>query len=354
MDSLTQFALGAAISTLCLGKSLGPRKAAILGGTLGTLPDLDVFLPFDSPVDSFVLHRGWTHALATHAIATPILGELIVRLFSALRDHRYLVWWTVFLCLSTHAIIDAMTVYGTRLFLPFNPEPVGVGSIFIIDPLYTLPLFIVTVWALGDKDWSRRLHRGVRAALIFSTAYMVLGVALQNHAENRAETIFADAGIKPDQIFAIAAPLNTVVWKVIGLEDDRYHNLYLSLLDGDHDPVIYSHPRHPELIACLNGNESFEKLEWFSRGYYRTELEGDKIVISDLRMGLTPNYVFRFAVAEATGNAFRSIPPQRAPTGERTADGDWEWLWARMLGRPATRTGEGATSQKIEPMTSPC
>jgi len=114
MDSLTQFALGATISTLCLGKKLGPRKAATLGGALGTLPDLDVFLPFDNPVDSFVLHRGWTHAFVIHIVATPILGEVITRLSSALRDYRVLVWWTVFLCLTTHAIIDAMTVYGTR------------------------------------------------------------------------------------------------------------------------------------------------------------------------------------------------------------------------------------------------
>ncbi|MEP1933318.1 MAG: metal-dependent hydrolase, partial [Roseibium sp.] len=69
MDSLTQFTLGAAVSALCLGKVLGPRRAAILGGVLGTIPDLDVFLPFDDPVDAFVLHRGWTHSLFVHIAA---------------------------------------------------------------------------------------------------------------------------------------------------------------------------------------------------------------------------------------------------------------------------------------------
>ena len=127
MDSLTQFALGATVTALCLGKPLGPRKAAILGGVLGTLPDLDVFLPFDTPVDSFVLHRGWSHAFAVHALATPVVGEVLVRLFSSLRDRRALVWLTVFLCFTTHAIIDGITVYGTRIFLPFYPDPVGVG-----------------------------------------------------------------------------------------------------------------------------------------------------------------------------------------------------------------------------------
>ena len=72
MDSLTQFLLGAAVSTACLGKTLGPRKAALVGGALGTLPDLDVFIPFDDPVDSFVLHRGATHSLFIQALAAPV------------------------------------------------------------------------------------------------------------------------------------------------------------------------------------------------------------------------------------------------------------------------------------------
>jgi len=355
MDSLTQFALGAAVSTFCLGKKLGPRKAAILGGALGTLPDLDVLLPFDDPVDSFVLHRGWSHAFAVHVVATPILGEIIVRVASSLRDHRWLVWATVFLCLTTHAMIDAMTVYGTRIFWPFSHDPVGLGSVFIIDPIYTIPLFFVTVWALGDREWSRRLQRAVTGALIFSSAYMALSVVLQSHAETRARAIFAEAGIEPTEVFAIAAPLNTVVWKVMALEDGRYHNLYLSLLDGDHTPVIYSHPRHPELIECLDGNEAFGKLAWFSRGYYRTERQGDKIIVSDLRMGLTPNYVFRFAVAEDADDTLREIYPLRASTGERTAEGDWQWLWKRLRGQPATRSGEaGGAGQSVASEVKAC
>ncbi|AXI44567.1 hypothetical protein C1J03_00085 [Sulfitobacter sp. SK012] len=238
MDSLTQFVLGSTISVLCLGKTLGPRKAALLGGALGTLPDLDVFLSFDTAVDEFVLHRGWTHALATHAVAAPVIGELLVRSIRRLKDHRALVWWTVFLCFSTHAIIDAMTVYGTRLFWPFYQDPVGVGSIFIIDPIYTLPLLGTAIWALSRRDWSRPLGRGITLALVFSTAYLGLGVMLQAQAEYRAKAIFAKAGISTDSVFAIAAPFNIVLWKVIGLEEDRYHNLYLSMFGNDQQASV--------------------------------------------------------------------------------------------------------------------
>ena len=62
MDSLTQFVLGSTISVLCLGKTLGPRNAALLGGVPGTTPDLDVFLSFDTTIDAFVMHRGCPEA----------------------------------------------------------------------------------------------------------------------------------------------------------------------------------------------------------------------------------------------------------------------------------------------------
>ena len=72
MDSVTQFALGATVGAAVLGKRLGVRRAAIAGGLLGTLPDLDVYIPVDDPVESFVGHRGATHSLIVHALITPL------------------------------------------------------------------------------------------------------------------------------------------------------------------------------------------------------------------------------------------------------------------------------------------
>ncbi|MGB1977999.1 MAG: metal-dependent hydrolase, partial [Pseudoalteromonas tetraodonis] len=45
MDSLTQVALGSAVGYTVLGNKVG-RKAVAWGAILGTLPDLDVFLPY--------------------------------------------------------------------------------------------------------------------------------------------------------------------------------------------------------------------------------------------------------------------------------------------------------------------
>ncbi len=342
MDSLTQFVLGAAVSTVCLGKAVGPRKAALIGGALGTLPDLDVFIPFDDPVDSFVYHRGWSHSVFIHALATPVIGEALVRLFKGLRERRYLTWLAVFLCLSTHAFIDAMTVYGTRIFWPVYPDPVGVGSVFIIDPVYSLPLLAAVIWALCTKTWTARLRKFVTGVLVFSFAYLGLSVVVQRHVETRALAIFKERGSEPEQIMALAAPFSILVWKVIGLHEDRYENLYVSLLDRAGDPEIYSHPRHPELSACLGETTAFEKLVWFSRGFYRAGLDGDKVVVSDLRMGLTPAYVFSFAIGELDDDGIRAVPPRRLAGLSRVESDDWDWFTARLQGRPAIRRVEAA------------
>lgn len=322
----------------------------MLGGVLGSVPDLDVLLPFDSPVDTFVYHRGWTHSVFVHALATPLVGELLTRSFAALRQHRSTVWITVFLIFSTHAVIDAITVYGTRLFWPLYPDPVGVGAVFIIDPLYTLPLLIAVIWSLARKDWSVRLGRGLTAALVVSSAYMGLAMGLQAHVESRAKAIFAKAGIDTQEVFAIAAPFTTIVWKVIGREEDQYHNLYLSLFDDDDQARLYTHPRRADLAACLDGNDAFEKLQWFSRGYYRTDLEAGKLIVSDLRMGLTPYYVFRFALAEQNGTDVAWTDPIPMERQIETLDQDLSWLSERFFGRPSIRMAEADGSESASDM----
>ena len=60
MDSLTQFTLGAALGQAVLGRKLGWR-AALAGGLVATIPDLDVMVPFDDPIADFTYHMMQWH-----------------------------------------------------------------------------------------------------------------------------------------------------------------------------------------------------------------------------------------------------------------------------------------------------
>ena len=63
MDSLSQIALGAAVSVAVMGRRTAVWKAALWGAVAGTLPDLDVLIDHGDAIRNMVLHRGETHAL---------------------------------------------------------------------------------------------------------------------------------------------------------------------------------------------------------------------------------------------------------------------------------------------------
>ena len=141
MDSISQAALGAAVGVAVMGRTRPVWQAALTGAVVGTLPDLDVFVDQGDPIRNMVLHRAETHALFWQALASPVLGLLLAVITNSQPLFRR--WWLmVVLTLFTHSALDAMTVYGTQIALPFSSYPVGLGSLFIIDPLYTLPLLI--------------------------------------------------------------------------------------------------------------------------------------------------------------------------------------------------------------------
>ncbi len=339
MDSVTQFALGATVSAALLGPKIGPRKAIILGGLLGTVPDLDTFLPSDNPVSSFTSHRGATHSLIVHTTLAVVCAEPLVRAVKSLRDQRILTYLAVYLIFATHALIDAITVYGTRLLWPVNPDPVGVGSMFIIDPLYTLPLLVVVIWALFLSQYTARFRRWVWGALTVTTAYMLISIPIQSAVEARAHTILADKGITPERLIAIPTPFNILYWKAIVVDETRYINMYLSAFGND-NPTVYEYPRRTDLMACLGNDPTFQELAAFSKGFYNLETQDRSIVMSDLRMGMTPNYVFRFKIAEYGLDGVTAVAtPTRLET-IRGAEGDFGWLWAGIAGPGATRPAE--------------
>ncbi len=336
MDSVTQFALGAGVGAAVLGRAVGPRKAALVGGVLGTLPDLDVYFPYENPVDSFTLHRGPSHSLFVQAAVTPVLGEAIRLMFRDLRDRRVLVWVAVYLCLATHALLDAMTIYGTRIFWPFWTEPIGIGSVFIIDPLYTIPLLVAMVWAFSIGGWSARFQRCLSVALVLSTAYLGWTAAAQQVMRGKAEALFAGAA----PLLVTPTPFNSVLWKVTAVSPDSYFNAYLNVFGDAAGTTIYRHPRRPSGLACPEGIELFDRLAAFSKGFYRIDRAGDDILIADLRMGMTPNYVFRFRVATQQGDRAVPAAPKRVFSERRREEGDLDWLFARMAGGNTMRLAE--------------
>lgn len=333
MDSVTQAALGSAVGGAVLGRRLGWRAFA-WGAGLGTLPDLDVLLSYGGPVADFVFHRGASHAIAVHTLAAPLLGAVAWRLHRA-RGAGLAQWvLAVWLVLVTHALLDAVTIYGTRLLLPFSDQAVGLGSLFIIDPLYTLPLLAGIAAALGGRV-GRRARRWNLAGLALSTLYVGWSIVAQQQVLNVAEAALAERGIEPAQVLATPAPFNTVLWRIVAMTapgDDYYEGYYT--LGSGREPRLTRFPSRPGLLEPLAGTPAVQRLQAFTDGYYAVGLQGDRVVITDLRMGAAPAYAFAFAVGERQDGSVVPRPDVAATTPRPPLDRILGEMLACARGQP--------------------
>lgn len=322
MDSVSQLALGAAVGIAVMGRRTAVWKAALWGGVCGTLPDLDAFVDHGDPVSNMTLHRGASHALLYLSLAAPLLAALAARLHG--EPDRFRRWWlALWLALVTHPLLDTMTVYGTQLLLPLSSEPLGLGSIFIIDPLYTLPLLVGVAAALLARNGMRGL-RWNRAGLALSSAYLAWSFAAQQQVSAVARAALEAQGLRVERLLVTPTPFNTLLWRVLAMTPEGYLEGFDSLLDGSKRLHFDAFPRGAALHERLEGNRHAARLAWFSRGFYKTaQLADGRITVSDLRMGQEPHYGFSFALAAPVGGALRPIPPEQL--GSRPA------VWPTLL-----------------------
>ncbi len=331
MDSLTQLALGAAVGVAAMGRRTAPWKAALVGAIAGTLPDLDVFVDHGDPVSNMVLHRAESHALLWLSLAAPLLGALAA---AAMREWGAWQRWSlaVWLALVTHPLLDALTVYGTQLLLPFTNHPYGLGSVFIIDPLVTLPLLVGTGVALARRDAAARL-RANAWGLGLALAYLAWAAIAQQHVRGVAERSLAAQGVSADRVLVTPAPLQTLLWRVVAVSGDRYLEGFYSVLDDVPSIQFDRFDRGLALAEPLQGHAPLAAIQRFSHGYYKLSRDGDTVRVHDLRMGQEPDYVFAFVVGRGTTQV-QPVSPPIAVGGRGDAAAGLRWLWPRMLGEP--------------------
>lgn len=334
MDSLSQFALGAAVAHAVVGKQLGPR-ALLLGGALGTLPDLDVLVPMGGAIADYSYHRSWSHSWLVHAAVTVPLAWLLRRGWLASLSFSRLCW-AVFLVLATHALLDASTIYGTQLFWPLAGQPIGLGSIFIIDPLYTLPLLVGIVLAWRNRE--RAAHWN-RLGLGLSSAYLLWSIIAQQWIRSQAEQDLAQRGIQASQLLVTAAPFNTFLWRMVAIDDDIYFEGFDSLLDGA-PPDWYAYPRSPEAVTGVKDSWAVQRVDWFTKGAWAASIEDDALILADVRMGIEPSYVFRFRVAQGLPEGgWQVVPDSLQRVGFRRDSLGWS---LRRIFRAIPKPGASA------------
>jgi inner membrane protein len=340
MDSLTQIVLGAAVGEMVAGRKLG-YKAALWGGIAGTIPDLDVlFGLFLDPVDYLAVHRGFTHSIFFSAVVAPVLALSVQRLYrnsvATFRDW----FWLFYLALLTHPILDLFTGYGTQFLYPITSYAFEFNSIFIIDPLYTLPLLICLVIALMIPKTSNLRTKWAITGLTVSTLYLLVTVIFKWMAVPVFKAELNRQGIEYSRMITVPGPFNSILWRALAETDDGYWQGHYSLLDRPGSEVsFYFTPRNEHKLDDLSDSRAVQRLLWFSKGYYHiTEIDGN-LHFNDLRFGSynswsgdMQNYVFTFQITQYSDNTENvSFTQVQLPVEIRWED--FSFLWARTLGQ---------------------
>ncbi len=340
MDSLSQFALGAAVAVSVLGRRTAVWKAALWGGVVATLPDLDALISFDDAILDMTRHRAESHGYFYLTLAALVIGWLSHRISMAaafsrahltLGLHHWLV--AAWLVLVTHATLDYFTVYGTQLFQPFSDFPFGLGSIFIIDPLYTLPLIAGLLLSLIRPGKSPALWAHLGLAL--STAYLLWTVAGQQIArEVGLQSIPKSEGT--GKLLVTPAPFNTLLWRLVWVTDTEYYEGWYSFFDKTATVKWERYDRGADLIARYSENPGVQRLASFSQGFYRMQhdsnSENAQVFVTDLRMGQEPFYVFHFGLGIPNSQGELPVKPATIYRGQPDLQFGLPWLRARALG----------------------
>lgn len=329
MDSLTQIALGSAVTVAVMGRRTATWKAALWGAVAGTLPDLDALIDHGDAVLNMVLHRAESHALLYLSLGAPLLAWLVARWHreTALFPRWWLALW---LALITHPLLDALTVYGTQLLLPFTAHPYAVGSLFIIDPLYTLPLLVGVIGALAVRQPAAG-RRWNLAGLAVSTLYIGWSLWAQHAVTQVAQASLGQQGLQAQRLLVTPTAFNTVLWRVVAVTPTHYHESFRSLLDGPATAMRWTaHERGAALMTEHAALAPVARLAAFTQGLYRLQVTpAGQLRITDLRMGQEPDYVFNFDLGPAQA-------PGAGPTVHVSQRPDLAvalpWLWRRLRG----------------------
>jgi inner membrane protein len=338
MDNLTHCLIGGA-----LGAALAPakhRRAALLAGALlNNLPDLDVvaLALTDDPLKLLTWHRGATHSLLVLPLVAVALWWWLRDRVALFREAPARGFWIIAVCLLAHPLCDALTVYSTQLLWPLAGLPASRGSLFIIDPLFTLPLLVGCALALALRD-PLRAKRAATVAVAVTALYVGASQAAKWQVDRIADRDLAAIGLADAPRFSVPMPFNILLWRVVAMTPDGFVEGERSLV-ADAGPMRFRHyVSDTAALAAVSHYPSVQRLQWFTHGFLKAERRDGKLVLSDLRMGSEPDYSFRFEVARASAAGWQPQPVEQLK---------WPWeatrrlpdMWRRIWNAPIASTG---------------
>lgn len=338
MDPFTQAGIGAALA-VALSSREQVRLAAVVGAVAGMAPDLDVLIRSNSdPLLSLEYHRHFSHALIT----APLIGVLIAIIFKLLL-FRSKVPFKKFVLYAiagalTHGPIDACTSYGTSLYWPFSNYRESWDLISIIDPIFTLPLLMLTGLA-----FKVRVPFFAQLALVLCLLYLGFCGIQHSKAAHIAEQLSIERRHQPERYSIRPSLGNSFLWRTIYEHKGRYYvDAVWVGLNGERriykgrsvEPFTVEDSADYVSPNSVLGQD-IERFRFFSQGYlyeHPTRVQ----ILGDLRYSMYPDSI---------------IPLWGIRVDPAAKDNHAELLFFRELSEVSfERLWKMIRSQKVEPL----
>jgi len=289
MDLLTQGLVGSALAQ-SFSESKAQHRAALCGAIAGLAPDLDALISSSvDPLLNLDYHRHFSHSLAFIPVGASIVA-LLIWLVARRRFSFRETWLACFLGYGTHGLLDACTSYGTHLLWPFALDRVSWNLVSIIDPLFSLPLLVLTVWGV----WRSRIWFP-RAAAIFCVCYLLFALGQHRQAESAQSELISQRDHNAIKHIIKPSIGNVFLHRSVYLHDGIYY------VDGIHvfpglSPKIYPGGEVEAYEMKDDDSQSNEtsraaqdvaRFDQLSDGYLCQHPEADE-VIGDIRYGMLP------------------------------------------------------------------
>ena len=296
MDPLTHATLGAA-AALAVAPARHRRVAAVAGAAAGVLPDADVFI--GSPADPLLAieyHRHFTHALVMQPVLAALAMVLVwalLRPFSGLRIPMHVLYLPALAAGISHVICDAWTSYGTRIWWPFSDARVAWDLTSVIDPLFTVPVLLLTIVAICAPRSKLRVHLW---PWVWVLLYLGAAMLQQQRALGEVERWMVMQNRQPQRITVKPSFGNIIVWRAILDEGAWFQALavrpglrQVELIVGEKAIRLEHDPGFPGLPPDSVQAADLERFRHFSDNWLALVPQGDgRLVVGDMRYAMSP------------------------------------------------------------------
>ena len=265
--------------------------ASVLGFFAGMSADLDIFIKSSQdPLFSLEFHRQFTHSILFMPFGGLICALFFYYLFLQKKDISFkqtYIYST--LGYATHGLLDACTTYGTQLFWPFTNDRIAWNTISIIDPLFTLPILFLILFAVikNNKKYSY-------VALSWVLIYSSLGFMQKDRAVETGKKLAQTRGHEVISIEAKPSFANIIVWKTIYTTQTHYYidavraGLNTRVIEGVKIGKFNIQKSFPWLDPQSQQAKDIERFRWFSNGYIAISHNNPNHII-DIRYSMLPN-----------------------------------------------------------------